>query len=208
MRTVALMVAIFVAGLWCERAAAQAPDATPQEPKKEAASAAVPRSMGVPDEITSLRTLIGSWNVAMTYYSPIGQPFKIASEAIIEPTLSGNFLRERLVVPWGPLRIELECTRSFDRFQSVYRFVWFDDFMSLADVFEGTATAGIITVSNVRVGTSSRLPGQPETFLRITQKPGTTNDEYSLVWEASTDDGATWRKTADCAYTRKPEALR
>lgn len=184
---------------------AQEPTRQDKPASKPASSQAAPSRMDPADPIKALAWQVGSWSVAMTYFGPTGQSFTIATESTIESILEGHFIRERIAVPWGPtLTIHLEGTRSFDRFRGVYRAVWFDDFMGLADIFEGPPTGPEFSVSNLKAGTSSILPPRPETFLRITTKPGPTRDQFALVWEASYDKGATWTKTADYAYTRKP----
>jgi hypothetical protein len=152
-------------------------------------------------EMKDLAWLAGDWSVTTTYIGPDGTPYPSKTEATIQPILGGSFLQEQILIPG--FKLSMTGLRSYDRFRKVYRFIWLDNIMSLADVFEGTLDKTDLTVSNLKAGTSSIMPGSPETFLRFTQRPGPDHDHFSLIWEASTDSGKTWKKTAEYAYLRK-----
>lgn len=153
-------------------------------------------------EMKDLAWLAGRWSVTTTYFGPDGKAYPSQTEAVIEPMLSGCFLLEQITIP--AFKLTMTGIRSYDRFRKVYRFIWLDSVMSLADIFEGTLDQSDLTVSNVKAGTCSMMPGGPETYLRFTQRPGSTHDQFSLIWEASTDAGKTWKKTAEYGYVRKP----
>lgn len=160
---------------------------------------------GPTEQMRAMAWLSGRWTVTTKYCAPGGQVFSNQTESTIEPMLDGSFLQERLSVPSGKdSKTSLIGIRSYDRFRKVYRVVWFDDTVTLADVYEGLEMEGGLTVSNVKPGTSVTLPGSPETFVRITQKRGTDTNSFSLTWDASTDAGKTWRKTSEYLYARKP----
>lgn len=152
-------------------------------------------------EMKDLAWLAGQWSVTTKYIAPDGKEYPSQTEAVIQPILGGSFLQEQITIP--AFKLTMTGFRSYDRFRKVYRFIWLDNIMSLADVFEGTLDKDGLTVSNIKAGTSSIMPGGPETFLRFTQRPGPTHDQFTLIWEASTDAGKTWKKTAEYAYARK-----
>lgn len=153
-------------------------------------------------EMNDLAWLAGRWSVTTTYFGPDGKAYPAQTEAVIQPILGGSFLQEQITIP--SFKLTMTGLRSYDRFRKVYRFIWLDDIMSLADIFEGTLDKGELTVSNIKAGTSSIMPGGPETFLRFTQRADDTHDQFALIWEASTDAGKTWKKTAEYKYVRKP----
>ncbi|MCG3128619.1 MAG: hypothetical protein CHACPFDD_03508 [Phycisphaerae bacterium] len=157
-----------------------------------------------PQEMEDLAWLAGKWKVTTRYIGPDGKEYPGQTEATIAPMLGGSFLREEITIP--AFKLSMSGFRSYDRFRKVYRFVWLDSIMSLTDVFEGTRQGDDLTVSNVKPGTSSIMPGAPESFLRFTQRPGGNRDEFSLIWEASTDGGKSWRKTAVYEYRRQADA--
>jgi len=158
---------------------------------------------GVTPQMKAMSWLEGKWNVSMTYQFPGGQSFKKDTESTIEPMLGGSFYREEITVPAGPtIDNHMIGIRSYDRFRDVYRLVWFDDVITLADVFEGGPSEGGFTVSNVKPGTAGIFAGK-QNSLRITQKAGATRDEFLVEWDLSTDKGQTWFKSAEYAYSRK-----
>ena len=53
---------------------------------------------------------------------------------------------------------------------------------------------------------AGRWPAASEKYVRITRHPGSTDDSFVLIREASTDNGTTWRKSAEYDYTRKVES--
>lgn len=181
-------------------AGARQPAGHPAEPP--AAKPAWPPFERPSQEMKDQAWLCGTWDVAITYFGPDGRADPSQTEATIGPVLGGCFLQEQISIP--ALQLHMTGIRSFDRFRGVYRLVWLDDIMSLADVFEGTMQGEDLTVSNLKAGTSSIMPGAPETFVRFTQHAGPSHDRFTLVWEASADVGATWKKTAEYAYTRRP----
>lgn len=177
------------------------PAAPIAEPGKPTSKPAWPPFETPPQEMKDLAWLAGKWSVTTKYIGPDGKVHPGETEALIEPMLGGSFLREEITIP--SFKLSMTGFRSFDRFRKVYRFIWLDNIMSLADIFEGTMRQGDVTVSNVKAGTSSIMPGAPENLLRFTQHPGADHDAFSLIWEASTDGGKTWRKTAEYEYRRQ-----
>ncbi len=157
-------------------------------------------------QVRDLEWMAGSWNVTVKWFAPppSDKSFDFPTESLIEPVLGGTFLQERIIVPLGQMRNDMIGLRSFDRFRGVYRIVWLDEISTLADIYEGTATDGSIVVTNLKSGTAYVGADGVDTFLRITQRPGADRDGFTLTWEASQDAGATWRKTAEYHYTRKP----
>ncbi len=183
--------------------AGQQPRAPEPPAPQPAARPAWPPFESPSQEMKDLAWLAGRWSVATRYIGPDGKAYPGQTEAVIEPILGGAFLQEQITIP--SFKLTMTGIRSYDRFRKVYRFIWLDNIMSLADIFEGTLDKGELTVNNLKAGTCSIMPGGPETFLRFTQRPDATHDQFTLIWEASTDAGATWRKTAEYEYTRKIE---
>ncbi len=173
------------------------------DPPKQPQSSPFANGTGVTPQMKSMSDLAGTWNVTMTYYFPGGKSFKKDTESVIEPMLGGSFLQERITVPAGPaLDNHMIGIRSFDRFHNVYRIVWLDDVITLADVFEGDATPDGLVVSNLKTNTAGSFGGKPS-VMRITQKAGETPDSFLVTWEVTPDNGATWAKSAEYAYSRK-----
>jgi hypothetical protein len=181
-------------------------------PEKDAPSPTTPGKTGEVQEcgtgplkeVRELAWMAGRWDVKTIYFAPDGKEYVTPTESVIEPMLGGSFLQERITVPAGAATtVSLVGVRSFDRFRGTYRFVWFDDMVTLADVYEGAAHDGAIVVTNVKSGTSYAPKGEPETFVRITQRRGANEDAFTLMWEASNDHGATWARTAEYRYARK-----
>ena len=158
---------------------------------------------GVTPQLKAMSWIVGTWDVSMTYQFPGGRSFKKDTESTIEPMLGGSFYREQITVPAGPtMDNHMVGIRSYDRFRNVYRLVWCDDVITLADVFEGESSEGGFIVSNVKSNTAGTFAGK-QSFLRITQKEGSSRDEFLVEWEVSTDKGQTWFKSAEYAYKRK-----
>lgn len=181
---------------------AQAPVAA-EVPKTATPPSPFGHGTGTTDAMKAMAWLEGRWDVTMTYFSEGKPVFTAKTSSIIEPLLGGGFLQERITVPAGPgLNNAMVGVRSYDRYRRVFRLVWLDEVTTLSDIYEGAAHDGGFVVSNIRSGTSGIFAGR-ETFLRIAQKAGATHDEFVLVWEGSTDKGASWAKTAEYAYKRK-----
>jgi hypothetical protein len=158
---------------------------------------------GVTPQIKAMSWIEGTWDVSMAYQLPGGRSFKKDTESKIEPMLGGSFYREQITVPAGPtMDNHMVGIRSYDRFRNAYRLVWYDDVITLADVFEGEATEGGFTVTNVKSNTAGTFAGQ-QSFLRITQKAGASRDEFLVIWDVSPDKGKTWSKSAEYAYKRR-----
>lgn len=158
---------------------------------------------GVTPQMKSMGWLAGTWKVQMTYHFPGGKTFEKETESVIEPLLGGAFLQERISVPAGPnLDNPMVGIRSFDRFRDTYRVVWLDSVITIADVFEGSATGDGFQVSNLKTNTAGVFNGSPAT-MRITQTHQPDHASFSLKWEVTPDAGKTWLTTADYAYSRK-----
>ncbi len=155
--------------------AGRQPPTTPGRPNdktadKSAAQPKWPPFESPPPEMKDLAWLAGTWSVTTTYIGPDGKAYPSQTEATIQPILGGSFLQEQITIPY--FKLSMTGFRSYDRFRKVYRFIWLDNIMSLSDIFEGTMDKGDLTVSDVKPGTSSIMPGSPETFLRFTPAPG------------------------------------
>lgn len=158
---------------------------------------------GVTAAMKEVSWLEGTWDVTMAYFAPDGRSFTSKTESVIEPMLGGSFLQERITVPAGPgLDNAMVGIRSFDRFRNVYRVVWCDSVITLADVYEGVAFEGGFRVDNVKTNTPGVFAGR-ESYMRITQKPGATKDAFTLLWEGTSDKGQTWSRAAEYTYARK-----
>jgi hypothetical protein len=157
-------------------------------------------------QVRAFDWLIGTWDVNVKWFAPppSDQTFSAPTTAAIEPMLSGSFLRETIAVPFGKLTNHMVGVRSYDRFRETYRLVWFDELVTLCDVYEGGLTDGRLVLTNLKSGTAYVGDDRVETFVRITEQPGPSRDEFTLIWEASTDKGKSWRKTCEYAYKRKP----
>ncbi len=159
--------------------------------------------LGVHDEIKALGWMVGTWDVEEKYTMPGAPEFVFKTDSVIEPFNGGCFLLEKITAPGpGGLKNPLVAIRSYDRFRKAFRVVWYDQLVTLADVYEGAMEHGVIAVDNIKGGTAFVMGGK-EWNTRITQKPGASNDEFSLIWESSGDKGATWNQTAEYSYRRR-----
>ncbi len=159
--------------------------------------------IGVHDKLKELGWMVGTWDVEEKYTYPGMPEFVYKTESVIEPFNGGCFLQEKITAPGpGGLKNPLVAIRSYDRFRNVHRWVWYDQLVTLADVYEGAGENGTISVTNIKGGTAFVMGGK-DWNTRITQKPGASSDEFTLVWESTGDQGATWNKTAEYAYHRR-----
>lgn len=208
MKTRSLVVGIGVVVLAIASGMAALPQAQEAQPEKKPQPKFNPADpwgvgIGVHDEIKALDWMVGTWDVEEKYTYPGVPEFVFKSESVIEPFNGGCFLQEKITAPGpGGLKNPLVGIRSYDRFRKTFRFVWYDQLVTLADVYEGAVESGNIRVCNVKSGTAFSMGGK-DWFARITQKAGANQDEFSLVWEATGDQGATWNQTAEYKYRRR-----
>lgn len=153
------------------------------------------------DEIKALSWMAGKWTIKVRYFAPDGKTYDSETDAVIEPVLNGSFLQERMAAPMGAMKNNLIGMRSFDRFKGVYRLVWFDEFITLADVYEGPATETGFSVTNVKSDTSAVWQGKSQ-HTKFEQVNGPNHDSFTVIWSASDDGGKTWTKATEYVYAR------
>lgn len=163
---------------------------------------------GPSEQMKNLSWLIGDWTVASRMIGPGGEEMSMPdTTSTIESVLDGCMLKESMGMQGAGFTMKMTSFRSYDAFRNVYRDVWFDNFMGLADVYEGAMDAdGVITMSNVP--TAIRVLAMGHGLVHVRKKQTKiSEDEFIIAFEVSKGEEKTWTKTGTATYTRKsPQA--
>lgn len=159
---------------------------------------------GASEQMKNLSWLIGDWVVVSRMIGPGGEDMSMPdTTSTIESVLDGCMLKESMDMKGAGFTMKMTGFRSYDSFRNVYRDVWFDNVMGLADVYEGAMDAdGVITMSNVPTAVRVLAMGHGLVHVRKKQTK-ISEDEFVIAFEISKDEGKTWTKTGTATYTRK-----
>lgn len=156
-----------------------------------------------------LQPTVGTWHVKARFTPDDGTTWhEVTSEATVTTLLGSKFLHEAffLQFPTGP-RMHIECWRSYDNFQKLYRAVCLDDAMALMDVYEGGWQDQKLVLSNV--GPNTFFLTGPQGDVKINSRQtlhSFTQDGFRVDWEATADGGKTWSPAGFFTYLRqKPD---
>lgn len=130
---------------------------------------------------------VGSWEV----HGPNG---RLAGYNTIEATLSGCVLHEHYTTPTG---YEGESFNVYDAPRGVWHQTWVDNGGTLLTL-EGTFDGGSMVLAGSTQDAQGAVTLQRIRWSRVDGDP----DRVRQLWEASTDDGATWTVAFDGLYTR------
>lgn len=94
----------------------------------------------------------------------------------------------------------LHAVYSYDGFREVYRVMLLDTVYGLMDIYEGQMDGSVLTLTNLRAGTSFMMPDGGELFLRIRIEPSETRHVFHV--DGSVDEGAVWGPVYRFTYVR------
>ncbi len=192
------------------------------DPPQPAAVSATAPSEGSPPPVATLQATsreglewlqptVGTWQMQARFTPDDGTTWhQVTTDATVTTLLGGRFLHEAfyLQFPNGQ-RMHIECTRSYDNFQKLYRAVCLDDAMALMDVYEGTWHEQKLVLSNV--GPNTFFLTGPQGAIKVNSRQilhSFTQDGFQVDWEATADGGKTWSPAGFFTYSHhKPEGL-
>ena len=164
------------------------------EPEERTPPAPAPTSHGGrPVQLDALAPMMGEWAISGWFAGESDARIELTGAATIAATLGGCFLEESGWFEYQDQRTEFVAMRGFDKAMSVYRFVYFDDNLALADVYEGvSADDGEVVTTNVRSETFTVSGGVPMAMRAATRLDDPRSMGFTIRWDVSTDAGENW----------------
>lgn len=158
--------------------------------------------MPPPDGMTPFASLAGEWDLLIeTRLYPQAPWEENHARSSITPLLGGRLLEERFAWVLRGVPIDVIRTLSYDRFQQIYRITQIDSLAGHQEVLEGTLEDGRLSATNIKSGTVSSDPEQPQhTRLSLFE---IEKDRFRIDLESSSDGGESWTENARYTYTRR-----
>ncbi len=150
--------------------------------------------------------ILGDWRVVTEIITQDGDwTEQSVAMATFEKRLNGLLISEIETerLSWEGQNPALELDITFDQYRDVYRLSVIDDGWGIMDVYEGELEDAVLTVTNLKSGTSYPLENGGELFFKL--EIPVSGDERVMNIGMSSDKGETWRPFYRVTYKRVGE---
>ncbi|MEM9495991.1 MAG: DUF1579 family protein [Pseudomonadota bacterium] len=167
----------------------------------QALTESVPPTAAEPhNAMKALDALHGEWTSLTEMRGQDGEWQTFSKDLVVfEPLVSGLLLAERHVERISGAGFVLLTSFSYDQYRDLYRTSVVDETFGLMDIYEGDAKDDVLTMTNLRSGTSFPTD-DGEMFFKL--RIPLTGDTRVMDVDVSTDKGETWAPLYRMTYER------